>query len=100
MKKINYYLWMFFGFLFISLPVVAEAKSFGDIASNLFGAEMGIKQIVHVICMVTGIALIFASVLQYKKHRQNPSEVPLTTPIMSLLVGLALIAMTFIPLQI
>lgn len=73
-------------------------ESFGDIASNLFGNVLDIKSIVRAICIITGVALVLGSFFQYKKHRNNPSEVPLSTPIMTLLVGLALIALSFVPL--
>jgi intracellular multiplication protein IcmD len=75
-------------------------QSFGEIASNLFGNVLDIRGIVRAICIITGAALVLGSIFQYKKHRNNPSEVPLSTPIMTLLAGLALIALAFIPLEI
>jgi len=73
-------------------------RSFGDIANSLFGNVLDIRGIVRAVCIIAGSALILGSLFQYKKHRNNPSEVPLSTPIMTFLVGLGLIALSFIPL--
>ena len=74
-------------------------ESFGDIANTLFGGALSIKGMVRAICIIAGVALILNSLFQFKKHRNNPSEVPISTPIMTLVVGLGLIALSFIPLQ-
>ena len=98
MKKINHFKWVLLVFFF-PLPVLAETWDFGEIAENLFAGGVIIENLIRAVCIITGVTLVFASFLQYKKHRNNPSEVPLSTPIMTLLVGLALIALSFIPLQ-
>lgn len=99
MKKINYFKLVLL-FVFFPLPVLAESQGFGEIAENLFSGGIVIGNLIRAVCIITGVILVFASFLQYKKHRNNPSEVPLSTPIVTLLVGLALIALSFIPLQI
>ena len=75
-------------------------KSFGDIANGLFGDVLDIRGIIRAVCIIAGIALILGSIHQYKKHRNNPIEVPLGTPIIGLLAGLGLIALSFVPLQL
>jgi hypothetical protein len=96
--KINYFKCGLL-FIFFPLPVLAESQGFGELAENLFSGGIVIGNLIRAVCIITGITLVFASLLQYKKHRANPSEVPLSTPIMTLLVGLALIALSFVPLQ-
>jgi Ca2+/H+ antiporter len=96
--RYNYFKWLLLIFLFISLP--AFAKTIGDIAGALFGGGMEISSIIQTICIITGVALIFASLLQYKKHRNNPTEVPISTVLLTLLAGLALLALAFVPIQI
>jgi len=102
MKKMNYFRWTLLGFVLISVIALAQTQgaSLGDVASTLFSGGMQISAIIRDICIITGIALIFASFLQYKKHRNNPSEVPLSTVFMSLIAGLALLALAFIPIQL
>ncbi|MCL5260106.1 MAG: hypothetical protein M1561_00265 [Gammaproteobacteria bacterium] len=77
----------------------AGKDSFGDIASRLFGSEMDVRLLIRVLCIMTGIALILSSIIQYGKHRRNPVETTLGAVFTSLLVGLALIALSFVPLQ-
>ena len=92
------YLW----FIIVAiLPVVAFAsdRTFGQIANTLFGSEVMIRGIIRAVCIIAGCALVLGSVLQYKKHRQNPLEVRLGSVFVSLFTGLALIALSFIPFQ-
>jgi len=98
MKKIIQFRWLLLIFLFLSIPAVAQ--SIGDVAGALFGGGMEITSIIRTICIIAGVALIFASLLQYKKHRNNPIEVPISTVLLSLIAGLALLALAFVPIQI
>ncbi|KPJ67390.1 MAG: hypothetical protein AMJ43_03775 [Coxiella sp. DG_40] len=98
MRKNNHFKWALL-FFFFPLPVLAKNQGFGEIAENLFSGGIVVGNLIRAVCVITGVTLVFASLLQYKKHRNNPSEVPLSTPIVTLLVGLALIALSFIPLQ-
>lgn len=71
----------------------------GVIANNLFDVGLNVRKIVQAVCIITGTCLIVGAMIQYKKYRQNPAEVKLSTLLFTLIVGLCLIALTFIPMQ-
>ncbi|MBN2689548.1 MAG: hypothetical protein JXR42_02950 [Gammaproteobacteria bacterium] len=74
------------------------AQTFGNIASNLFGEELAIHGIIQVVCVITGCALILSALMLYRKHRKNPMHIHLSQVFMTLLIGIAMLALYFIPL--
>lgn len=71
------------------LPALAMAgPSIGDMAKNIFMPTEILTKLLLVACYVIGTGLIFASLAQYRIHRQSPKLVPLTTPILLLILGI------------
>ena len=77
----------------------SQAVSLGNIAQNLTVASKSIAELIHTLCWITGIALIAGALLKYKRHRENPVEAPLSMVFVMLLAGIALITLTFIPME-
>ncbi len=94
----------FLGFvsgLFVPLQLLAsQDQSYGDMAQGIFGNEMVVRSIIQAICITAGAGLIFGGLMQIRRHVRNPTEVPISTPIVSIIAGLALIGLSFIPLQV
>lgn len=94
----------FLGFVGCSLAplqlLASQNQSYGDMAQGLFGNEMVVRGIIQAICITAGAGLIFGGLLQIRRHFKNPTEVPVSTPIVSIIAGLALIGLSFIPLQV
>lgn len=90
-----------FIFIVILWPIfaLADQKTAGDFAQNVFTGAITIRGIIQDACLITGAFLILSSFFQYRRFRRNPSEMPIGRPITTLIVGLILIAITFIPLQ-
>jgi hypothetical protein len=78
---------------------VDSSASIGDIAGNVFGLGMTIRGIVRAVCIIAGSGLILASLLQYKKHRENPIETTWGTVIFTFVIGVAIICLSFIPIE-
>lgn len=71
------------------------ARSLGDISGTLtFGADILVKMM-WAACIITGIVLIAASFTQFQIHRYNPKLVPLTTPVLYLILGVVAIGIPF-----
>jgi hypothetical protein len=71
------------------------ARSLGDISSTLtFGADI-VAKLMWAACIITGIVLIAASFTQFQIHRYNPKLVPLTTPVLYLILGVVAIGIPF-----
>ena len=77
-----------------------SSGSIGDIAGNIFGLGMTIRGVVKAVCIIAGSGLILASLLQYKKHRENPVETTWGTVIFTFVIGVAIICLSFIPIEV
>ena len=82
------------------LAYAEENTDAGILAANIFSGVMNINDIIKNVCIIVGAFLILSSFFQYKKYRRNSSEMPIGRPITTLIVGLILIALTFIPIQL
>jgi intracellular multiplication protein IcmD len=87
--------WLFL--LFTNTFTYAASKDLGSIALQITAPVQQATHLLQIICILCGIALSMSSLLKYKAHRNNPQEVPFSTPIMLLLFGLGLLALAFIP---
>ena len=83
---------------FLSLmPSLSLAEiSLGDAAHILTSGGDVLSKVMWAACIIVGIALIAAGFTQFQIHRRNPKLVPLTTPIMYLILGIGAIAIPFI----
>jgi len=80
----------------IALAVnTASSNSIGDAADSLMTPVAIMTKLALLACYIIGIALILASIAQYKIHRQSPKLVPLTTPITLLLLGLTAVGIPY-----
>jgi hypothetical protein len=78
---------------FIS-PVVFGASA-GDMSENLFEPTVIATRLAIFACYILGVGLILAAGVQYKQHRQSPKLTPLSTPILLLIIGIALVALPY-----
>lgn len=76
----------------------SDALSLGDMANWMMGPVNGLGKVFGYICLIGGIGMILGALLQYKAHRENPSQVRLTTPVFLLVVGVILIILPLIGL--
>ena len=88
------------GMLLPLSSIASDANDAGIIAANTFSTIMTIKEIAVNACYIVGAFLILSSFFQYKKYRRNPSEMPIGRPITTLIIGILVIAVTFIPVQL
>ena len=84
-----------FGLVLGLVPVIALAVDFKDISETLMTPTIVITKMLIFACYVVGAALIVASVAQYRNHLQTPKLVPLTTPVMLLVLGIGLLLLPY-----
>jgi len=73
----------------------AEGVALGDMANTLLVGGGILTKLMWAVCIVVGIALIAAAFTQFQIHRRNPKLVPLTTPVLYLILGIIAIAIPF-----
>lgn len=65
------------------------------IGTLLVGGDV-LSKLMWAVCIVVGVALIAAAFTQFQIHRRNPKLVPLTTPVLYLILGICAIALPFV----
>ena len=76
--------------MIIAAPAAYATIEDGQVSKSLMGMFGGIGSMFSGICLIIGIGLIFASFIQYRQHRLNKLLVPISKPIVLLLLGIFL----------
>lgn len=84
-----------FGFLLFTPPLFAD-PSLGEVSQGLMEPVELVTDLALFACYIVGIALMIGGIMQYRMHRQNPKQVPLTTPIFFEIIGLFLILLPYL----
>ncbi|CAN5259566.1 hypothetical protein BH10PSE19_BH10PSE19_06280 [soil metagenome] len=76
--------------------MVSQTSTMGDFASNVLDPICVMTSAFYKICYVIGAALLVASIVQYKAHRNNPLQVRISQPIALVIFGIAFILLPII----
>jgi len=63
----------------------------GDMALTITKSFEGLAKLITAGAYMAGIGFVMASMLKFKAHKDNPTQIPIGTPIALLFVGSALI---------
>jgi len=80
--------------LIFGLNAYANAQSvptLGDIAQNLTNTFEAITRLITAVAYVSGSGLFLISIFQFRQHKENPTQIPLSKPMMFLALGSALL---------
>ncbi len=69
-------------------------KDIGRIACNIMQSFENIGHLIKAIAYIAGIGFFVVSIFKFKQHKDNPTQIPVGTPIAYFCVGSALV---FIP---
>lgn len=99
--KLAKYQWLSFILIlaYSNYAAADEAYGLGDISRNLVGLIAGLNSIARTLFIALGAGLVCGAVLQYRAHRNNPSQVRLIQPIFLLLCGLSMLVLPFLTEQ-
>lgn len=81
--------------VFLAGSVSAET-TLADVSQVLLSGSGILTKVMWAACIIVGILLIAAAFTQFQIHRRNPKLVPLTTPVLYLILGIGAIAIPFI----
>lgn len=103
MKK---YIILMIGLFFITTTALADfalpasSVNVGDFSDTLFGVAVSVTNLIKFLSFICGTLLVFFSIQQYGRYKRNPVETTISTVIITLVIGLALIALTFVPFKV
>ncbi|HSW71432.1 MAG TPA: type IV secretion protein IcmD [Gammaproteobacteria bacterium] len=72
----------------------ASGTGVGAVAANVTTNLTNIAKLITAGSYVAGMAFAVGAIAKFKQHKENPQQMPLSTPIVLLFIGIALI---FIP---
>lgn len=76
---------------YAELSKAAEVLTLGEMALEITKSFEGLAKLITAGAYMAGIGFVMASMLKFKAHKDNPTQIPIGTPIALLFVGSALI---------
>lgn len=77
--------------LFWASVVFATAQDLSAVAGTVQTNIASLAPLLKIVSYISGIAFCIAGIVQFKAHKDNPAQVPLSKPIVYLGVGAALL---------
>lgn len=76
--------------------VFAGAGDIGDLSSKIADKMEGVVKLITAGAYVGGVAFALMGMLKFKAHKDNPTQVPLSQPIVLLAIAAGLVFLPFI----
>ncbi len=85
---------LFLAFTLLSMLFLSDAvaaTSIGGIAANITGSYTNIGKLMAGTAYLAGIGFAIAGIFKFKQHRDNPTQIPLGTPLAMVVIGALLV---------
>lgn len=79
------------GFCGIALADTGGAQTIGDVSKKITGSFMDLGKLMVAIAYLAGFGFTIAAIFKFKQHKDNPTQIPIGTPIALLVIGIVLI---------
>lgn len=80
--------------MLVGTASLAAVSGIGSVATTVTGNLAAIARLITAASYVAGMAFAVGAIVKFKAHKDNPTQIPIGTPIALLFVGAALI---FVP---
>ena len=77
--------------MFAVNAIAGDEKGIGSMAKKITESFRGIGELMIAVSYIAGIAFAIAAVFKFKQHKDNPTQIPLGTPLAMLFIGIFLI---------
>lgn len=91
MKKATIGLLLLTGVLVSIEAFAASGSGIAQVATKLTSQLSAVSKLITAGAYVAGIAMVVGAIVKFKAHKDNPTQIPIGTPIALLFVGIALI---------
>lgn len=97
-KLMNWLRTAFFILLALFCPTMVWAETgLGSVAESMVQGPLTIiMNFIDDACYVAGIIMLLVGFNKYLRYRQNPQETPISTPIVYVILGVAIILLPFV----
>ena len=73
----------------------ADAETIGQVATSLRDSLKGVGQLISAGALIAGMGFVIGAIFKFKAHKDNPTQIPVGTPVALLFIGAALL---FLPI--
>lgn len=70
---------------------LAAAETLGDLASNVTASFKSIAKLITAGSYIAGLGFSVGAIMKFKQHKDNPTQIPIGTPIALLFIAAALL---------
>ena len=95
MKKSIQRIKQFFMFL-LFLPVpsfAAKYETLGEVAGNLTLSFFNLAKLITSVGYILGLGFFVGAIMKFKQHKDNPTQIPIGTPIAMVFIAVSLVFM-------
>lgn len=75
----------------ICVEAHAGAESIGKVAENITGSFRALTRLITAASYLAGLGFAIGAVMKFKQHKDNPTQIPIGTPIALLFIAAALL---------
>ena len=75
---------------FVTVAIAADDKTVGQLATTVVGSVQGLAKLVVAGAFVAGMGFAVGAILKFKQHKDNPTQIPVGTPIALIFIAAAL----------
>lgn len=79
------------GLLLFSGAVMASASTLGGMASQITASFTAVTKLITSLSYLAGLAFSIGAIFKFKQHKDNPTQIPIGTPIALVFVAAALL---------
>ncbi|HLB42400.1 MAG TPA: type IV secretion protein IcmD [Gammaproteobacteria bacterium] len=90
MKKVILLL-LAFGCILTGVEAWAAVSGVGSVAAQVTTQFADIARFITALAYIAGMAFVVGALVKFKAHKDNPTQIPIGTPIALLFIGAALI---------
>jgi len=76
---------------YVAVSYADGVRTLGDMALTITYSFYGLSKLITAGAYMAGMGFVMAAMLKFKAHKDNPTQIPIGTPIALLFVGSALI---------
>lgn len=69
----------------------AEGQNIANIADTIVTSFQSVGKLMFATAYLAGFGFVIAAIFKFKQHKDNPTQIPMGTPIAMLVIGIALI---------
>ncbi|KTD19356.1 protein IcmD (DotP) [Legionella lansingensis] len=81
----------YLGLMVFAGEVAASGKTLGNMASSITGSFTSIAKLITAGSYLAGLGFSIGAIMKFKQHKDNPTQIPIGTPIALVFIAAALL---------